>query len=46
MEEVKRFQERVLDKRYISIFLDGLYFYLRRDTLEKEPIIFAMGIKK
>ena len=45
-EEVKRFQNRPLDKRYIAIFLDALFFYLRRDTVEKEPIIFAMGIKE
>jgi len=46
IEEVKGFQNRPLDKRYIAIFLDALFFYLRRDTVEKEPIIFAMGIKE
>ena len=46
IEEVKRFQNRPLDKRYIAIFLDALFFYLRGDTVEKEPIIFAMGIKE
>ena len=46
LEEVKRFQERSLDTRYIAIFLDGLFFFLRRDTVEKEPVIFAMGIKE
>jgi len=46
IEEVKRFQNRHLDRRYIAIFLDALFFYLRRDTVEKEPIIFAMGIKE
>ncbi len=46
MEEVKRFQSRSLDSRYIAIFLDGLFFFLRRDTVQKEPIIFAMGIKE
>ncbi len=46
LEEVKRFQDRSLDKRYIAIFLDGLFFFLRRDTVEKEPVIFAMGIKE
>jgi len=35
-----------MDKRYIAIFLDGLFFFLRRDTVEKEPVIFAMGIKE
>jgi len=46
IEGVKRFQNRPLDRRYIAIFLDALFFYLRRDTVEKEPIIFAMGIKE
>jgi len=46
IEEVKGFQNRPLDRRYIAIFLDALFFYLRRDTVEKEPIIFAMGIKE
>ena len=46
LEEVKRFQERSLDRRYIAIFFDGLFFFLRRDTVEKEPVIFAMEIKK
>jgi len=46
IEEVKRFQNRPLDRRYIAIFLDALFFYLRRDTVDKELIIFAMGIKE
>ena len=46
LEEVRRFQERPLDRRYIAIFLDALFFFLRRDTVEKEPVIFAMGIKE
>ena len=46
LEEVKRFQSRPLESRYIAIFLDALFFFLRRDTVEKEPILFAMGIKE
>ena len=46
LEEVRKFQERPLDQRYIAIFLDGLFLFLRRDTMEKEPLIFAMGIKE
>ena len=46
MEEVKRFQSRALESRYIAIFLDALSFFLRRDTVEKEPILFAMGIRE
>jgi putative transposase len=32
--------------QYIAIFLDALFFYLRRDTVDREPIIFAMGIRE
>jgi len=46
MDEVKRFQGRPLESRYIAIFLDGLFFFLRRETVEKEPILFAMGIRE
>jgi transposase-like protein len=45
-DEVKRFQSRPLESRYIAIFLDALFFFLRRDTVEKEPILFAMGIRE
>ncbi len=40
------FQSRPLESRYIAIFLDALFFFLRRDTVEKEPILFAMGIRE
>ena len=46
IEEVNRFVNRPLDKRYIAVFLDGLFFYLRRGNVDKEPVIFALGIKE
>ena len=46
MEEVNKFVNRRLDKRYIALMLDGLFFYLRRETLDKEPVIFPLGIKE
>jgi transposase-like protein len=36
MHEVKKFQERSLDRKYTAIFLDGLFFFLKRDKVEKE----------
>ena len=45
LEEVKKFQDSALDPRYIAIFVDGPFFFLRRDAVEKKPLIFAMGIK-
>ena len=44
LEEI--FQSRPLESGYIAIFLDALSFFLRRDTVEKEPILFAMGIRE
>ena len=46
LEEVNKFVNRKLDKRYIAVMLDGLFFYPRRETVDKEPIIFALGIKE
>ena len=46
LEEVNRFVNRKLDKRYIAVMLDGLFFYLRRETVDREPVIFALGIKE
>ena len=46
IEEVYKFINRPLDKRYIAVFLDGLFFYLRRGNVDKEPVIFALGIKE
>ena len=45
-EGANRFVNRKLDKRYIAVMLDGLFFYLRRETVDKEPVIFALGIKE
>ena len=46
LDEVKNFKSRKLDKRYIAVLLDGLFFFLRRDNVDKEPVIFALGIKE
>ena len=46
LEEVKRLQERSLDRRCIALSLDGLIYFMRRDTVEKETVTFSMGIKE
>ncbi len=46
LEEVNKFVNRRLDNRYIAVMLDGLFFYLRRETVDKEPVIFVLGIKE
>ncbi|MDF2567574.1 MAG: Mobile element protein, partial [Oscillospiraceae bacterium] len=44
LEDVQTWQARPLKKRYSVVYLDGLYFSLRRDSVAKEVIYVAMGI--
>ena len=44
--EIRKWQSRPLDRRYIAIFLDAMFLSLRRETVEKECVIFAMGIRE
>ena len=44
--EINKWRTRPLDRRYIAIFMDAMFFSLRRDTVQKECVIFAMGIKE
>ena len=43
---MNKFVNRKLDNRYIAVMLDGLFFYFRRETVDKEPVIFVLGIKE
>ena len=44
--EINKWRSRPLEKRYIAIFMDAVFFSLRHETVQKEYIIFAMGIKE
>ena len=44
--EIDKWRSRPLEKRYIAIFLDAMFLSLRRETVEEECIIFAMGIRE
>lgn len=44
--EISKWHSRRLDKRYIAVFMDAMFLSLRRETVEKECVIFAMGIKE
>jgi putative transposase len=44
LEDVHRWQKQPLKKRYSVLFLDGIYFSLRRDSVAKEVIYIAMGM--
>ena len=40
LDEGNKFVNRKFDKRYIAVMLDGLFFYLKRETVDKEPVIY------
>ena len=44
--EISKWTSRALEKRYIAIFMDAMFFSLRRETVQKECVIFAMGIRE
>ena len=43
--EINQWTSRALEERYIAIFMDAMFFSLRRETVQKERVIFAMGIR-
>lgn len=46
VHEINKWISRRLEKMYIAIFIDSMFFSLRRDTLQKKYVIFAMRIQK
>lgn len=44
-EEVEAFKKRQLNSRYAAIYLDATYIPLKRQTVEKEAIHIAVGIR-
>ncbi|MEK4510060.1 IS256 family transposase [Paenibacillus sp. FSL K6-2524] len=44
LEDIQKWQQRPLQKRYSVIYLDGLYVKLKRSTVSGEVVYFAMGI--
>jgi transposase-like protein len=44
-DQVEAFINRTLAKRYVVVYLDALYMPLRRDTVQKEAIHVAIGIR-
>ncbi len=44
--EISKWRSRKLEKRYIAIFMDAVFFSLRRETVQEECVIFAMGIRE
>jgi len=44
LEEINKWKQRKLKRRYSVIMLDGMWLSVRRDTVEKEVVLFALGI--
>jgi putative transposase len=45
-EDIEKWHNRPLLKRYSVLYLDGLYVKLRRDTVEKEVIYVVLGVNE
>ena len=44
--EIHKWTSRPLEKRYNAIFMDAMFFSLRRETVHKECVIFVIGIRE
>ena len=44
IEEINKWKEKRLKSRYTVIMLDGMYLSVRRDIVEKEVVLFVLGI--
>ena len=45
-ETVEAFNKRPLHHRYVCVYLDATYIPVRRDTVSKEAVYFAVGIRE
>jgi putative transposase len=43
-EDIDTWQARSLETNYFAVYLDALFFNVRRDTVEKEAIYIALGL--
>jgi putative transposase len=44
LEEINKWKQRKLKRRYSVIMLDGMWLSVRRNTVEKEVVLFVLGI--
>lgn len=45
-EQVEAFKSRPLNKRYVCVYLDATCISLKRDTVSKETVYIAVGIRE
>jgi putative transposase len=46
LEDIRKWHQRPLNKRYSVLYLDGLYIKVRRDTYAKEVIYIVLGVNE
>jgi transposase-like protein len=44
MEDIQNWRNRSLNKRYVALYLDAMFIKVRRDTVAKEAVYFALGV--
>ncbi len=44
MEDIQNWRNRSLNKRYVALYLDAMFIKVRRDTVAKEGVYFALGV--
>ena len=45
-DQVEAFKTRKQDSRYVCVYLDATYIALKRDTVSKEAVYIAVGIRE
>jgi len=45
-EQVEAFHKRLLNARYVCVYLDATYIPVRRETVSKEAVYIAVGIRE
>ena len=46
VEQVGAFSKRMLAKRYVCVYIDATYIAVRRETVSKEAVYLAVGIRE
>ena len=45
-EEVEAFRQRSLSERYVCVYLDATFLPVKRETVSKEAVYIAVGIRE
>jgi putative transposase len=44
LDDIRNWRDRPLNKRYVALYLDAMFIKVRRDTVAKEAVFFALGV--